>query len=126
MSEWTPFHRRTHWTDRYAGALKATGNRGLQPAMDHVIENEGKPVPDMQGVSESKGPAPMDVDDEDEDAKMAADLAAVEAKVILHFIDLSLILNASLSEYQMLRMWQSLQEHGAGQLSRREEWSSIL
>ena len=62
------------------GALKATGNRGLQPAMDHLIENEGKPVPDLSSVSASSGSAPsggagpMDVDDEDDE-----DLAALKA-----------------------------------------------
>ncbi|KAI1790270.1 ubiquitin-related domain-containing protein [Ganoderma leucocontextum] len=59
-------------------ALKATGNRGLQPAMDHIIENEGKPVPDLSSVSESARSAPppsdsMDVDGEDEE------LAALKA-----------------------------------------------
>ncbi|KAI0741818.1 ubiquitin-related domain-containing protein [Daedaleopsis nitida] len=61
-------------------ALKATGNRGLQPAMDHLIENEGKPVPDLSSVSSSSAPAPsggggpMDVDDEDDE-----DLTALKA-----------------------------------------------
>lgn len=35
----------------HAGALKATNNRGLQPAMDHLVENEGNPVPDLSSVS---------------------------------------------------------------------------
>ena len=38
-----------HWTS--IGAIKATGGRGLQPAMDHILENEGKPVPDLSSVS---------------------------------------------------------------------------
>ncbi|KAI0730979.1 ubiquitin-related domain-containing protein [Earliella scabrosa] len=65
---------------RVEWALKATGNRGLQPAMDHLIENEGKPVPDLSSVSASSGSAPsggaspMDVDDEDDE-----DLAALKA-----------------------------------------------
>ncbi|KAI0714153.1 ubiquitin-related domain-containing protein [Cerioporus squamosus] len=53
-------------------ALKATGNRGLQPAMDHLIENEGKPIPDLSSVSASTAPAPsgggpMDVDEDNEE-----------------------------------------------------------
>ncbi|CDO68833.1 hypothetical protein BN946_scf184805.g42 [Trametes cinnabarina] len=63
----------------HTGALKATGNRGLQPAMDFILENEGKPVPDLSSVSSSGGPAaapsgsgePMDEDDEDLEALKA-------------------------------------------------------
>ena len=68
------------------GALKATGNRGLQPAMDHILEHEGQPIPDLGGVSEkSSSSGPMDVD-EDEDAEALKSLGivagnAVEAKV---------------------------------------------
>ncbi|KAK0466778.1 uncharacterized protein EV420DRAFT_647981 [Desarmillaria tabescens] len=62
-------------------ALKATGNRGLQPAMDHILENGEKPVPDMGSVSESASSAPMDVDEAD-DAEAAANLADLEAKSI--------------------------------------------
>ena len=54
-----------------AGALKATNNRGLQPAMDHLIENEGNPVPDLSSVSSAAastrpagGGDPMDEDDD--------------------------------------------------------------
>ncbi|KAI9062737.1 hypothetical protein FKP32DRAFT_1677243 [Trametes sanguinea] len=64
---------------RVEWALKATGNRGLQPAMDFILENEGKPVPDLSSVSASSGsPAapsgggePMDEDDEDLEALKA-------------------------------------------------------
>ncbi|KAH9893190.1 ubiquitin-related domain-containing protein [Cubamyces lactineus] len=58
---------------RVEWALKATGNRGLQPAMDFILENEGKPVPDLSSVTSSSAPAPaasgaddpMDEDDEE-------------------------------------------------------------
>lgn len=54
-----------------AGALKATNNRGLQPAMDHLIENEGNPVPDLSSVSSTatstRPPGGGDPMDEDED-----------------------------------------------------------
>ncbi|EIW59780.1 uncharacterized protein TRAVEDRAFT_28791 [Trametes versicolor FP-101664 SS1] len=57
---------------RVEWALKATGNRGLQPAMDFLIENDGKPIPDLSSVTASSAAAPsggggepMDEDDED-------------------------------------------------------------
>jgi len=53
-------------------AIKATGGRGLQPAMDHILENEGKPVPDLSAISSSASGSsaqPMDVDEDDEDAE---------------------------------------------------------
>ncbi|KAG1863525.1 ubiquitin-related domain-containing protein [Suillus subalutaceus] len=54
-------------------ALRATNNRGLQPAMDHILENEGKPIPDPSAAPTSASgstgqPMDVDVDDEDEDA----------------------------------------------------------
>jgi len=56
------------WGISYAGALKATNNRGLQPAMDHLVENEGNTVPDLSTVSSStKPPGGGDPMDEDED-----------------------------------------------------------
>ena len=67
--------------------MKATGNRGLQPAMDHILEHEGQPIPDLGGVSEqASSSGPMDVDNEDEDAEALKSLGviagnAVEAKV---------------------------------------------
>jgi len=52
-------------------ALKATNNRGLQPAMDHILENQDKPVPDPTTVTyapmPSRGGDAMDVDEDDED-----------------------------------------------------------
>lgn len=70
------------------GALKATGNRGLQPAMDHILEHEGQPIPDLGGVSEHASSSAMDVDNEDEDTEALRSLGvavgngnAVEAKV---------------------------------------------
>lgn len=61
------------------GALKATGNRGLQPAMDHILEHEGQPVPDISGVSESKGSSSaMDVDEDDDDIETLKGLGVVK------------------------------------------------
>lgn len=54
--------------DEPPGALKATGNRGLQPAMDHILEHEGQPVPDLGNVTESASSSrPSDAMDEDDD-----------------------------------------------------------
>ena len=67
--------------------MKATGNRGLQPAMDHILEHEGQPIPDLGGVSEqTSSSVPMDVDDEDAEALKSLGVLAgntVEAKVRL-------------------------------------------
>ncbi|KAL1707907.1 ubiquitin-related domain-containing protein [Schizophyllum commune] len=56
-------------------ALKATGNAGLQPAMDHILAHEGEPVPDLGAVKEQASSRPsdaMDVDEDDTDALRAA------------------------------------------------------
>ncbi|KAH7890970.1 ubiquitin-related domain-containing protein [Phlebopus sp. FC_14] len=58
-------------------ALRATNHRGLQPAMDHLLEHEGQPVADANApaptVAAGSRDQPMDVDvdvdDEDEDAE---------------------------------------------------------
>jgi hypothetical protein len=99
--------------DALTGALKATGNRGLQPAMDHILEHEGQPVPDLGGVTESSSTGArdaMDVDDE-EDAEALKSLGAVasgavEAKVWSLVWILMLITNIVITtEYQMFRVW---------------------
>ena len=55
----------------HAGALKATNNRGLQPALDHLVENLENPVPDLSSVTSTTSSArpqgggdPMDEDDD--------------------------------------------------------------
>jgi UBX domain-containing protein 1/4 len=59
-------------TSGATGALKATSNRGLQPAMDHILENEAKPVPDLSAAASSSGaPSTAAEADEDEDAEAA-------------------------------------------------------
>jgi len=73
-------------SSRVEWALKATGNRGLQPAMDHILEHEGQPIPDLGGVSEqASSSGPMDIDDEDAEALKSLGVLAgntVEAKSI--------------------------------------------
>ena len=65
----------------FLGALKATSNRGLQPAMDHILEHENDPVPDLSSVSEASSSRPTDALDADEDDEaMAARLAAEGAE----------------------------------------------
>ncbi|KAK7686344.1 hypothetical protein QCA50_010568 [Cerrena zonata] len=100
---------------RVEWALRATGGRGLQPAMDHILENEGKPVPDpsVQAASSSAtapSGAAMDVDEDEEDAEAlkavyggsaaaaAADTAA-EAKSIKCSECGKIFKNAALANY---------------------------
>ncbi|KAF8509604.1 ubiquitin-related domain-containing protein [Hysterangium stoloniferum] len=55
---------------RVEWALKATSNRGLQPAMDHILENDGKPVPNLTDLASSgASSSPVAVDEDDEDAE---------------------------------------------------------
>ncbi|KAG8695948.1 hypothetical protein FRC09_008835 [Ceratobasidium sp. 395] len=53
--------------DRVDWALKATNNAGLQPAMDHILENDGKPVPDLGSVSAAPSNAPAAGGGEDDE-----------------------------------------------------------
>lgn len=60
--------------ERVDWALKATNNAGLQPAMDHILENDGKPVPDLTSVTNTSAPATQaneDGDDEELEALRA-------------------------------------------------------
>ncbi|KAG9102521.1 hypothetical protein FRC06_001897 [Ceratobasidium sp. 370] len=54
--------------DRVDWALKATNHAGLQPAMDHILENDGKPVPDLGSVAAAQpaGPAAGGGDDDED------------------------------------------------------------
>ena len=109
-----------------AGALRATGFRGLQPAMDHIIENQDKPVPDSSSQVEQKSSA-MAVDDDDEDSAALAAIIAKggnaasaveqEAKVCFHLYWIGQILRWSLVD-QVLDVWQGLQEHCTRQFPR--------
>ena len=91
------------------GALKATGNRGLQPALDHIVENEGKPVPDLSSLTAGTGAsrAPMDVDGDENDVEALRELGVVkgdttaEAKVrkVLLLRMCSYSLSTFVSEY---------------------------
>jgi len=98
-----------------AGALKATGGRGLQPAMDHILENEGKPIPTDGGSS--TGATGGGDEDEDEDLKLAKSLSegggdAQEAKVRVWLVRMCIRSDGvgvyAYIVYQMLRMWQGV------------------
>jgi hypothetical protein len=90
----------------HAGALKATNNRGLQPALDHLEENAENPVPDLSSVSSTTSSAPPpygggDPMDEDEDLEALKAVygdggggsnlgqADAEAKVCLIYFELT-------------------------------------
>lgn len=60
------------------GALKATTNRGLQPAMDHLFQHEADPLPDPNAPQPSA--AATDAED-DEDPGLLGSIGA-EAKVL--------------------------------------------
>ncbi|OSX64339.1 hypothetical protein POSPLADRAFT_1180010 [Postia placenta MAD-698-R-SB12] len=102
---------------RVEWAIKATGGRGLQPAMDHILENEGKPVPDLSSVSSSSassGPGAEStgqaIDENDEDMEAlkavygsagagAAAVADVEAKSIKCSVCGKIFKNTALANY---------------------------
>ena len=52
--------------------------------MDHILEHESDPVPDLSGVTESSKPsggAAMDVDEDDEDVEALKRLGVVKGAV---------------------------------------------
>jgi len=56
--------------DRVEWALKATNNAGLQPAMDHILENDGKPVPESGSVAAAQPGGPPGNGEDDEDMEL--------------------------------------------------------
>jgi hypothetical protein len=51
--------------------------------MDHILEHEGQAVPDLGGVNEQPaGRAPMDVDEDDEDAEALKSLGALQGNAV--------------------------------------------
>lgn len=51
--------------------------------MDHILEHEGEPVPDITAVNESKGVSStaMDVDEDDDDIEALKGLGVVKGAV---------------------------------------------
>jgi len=88
-------------------ALRATNGRGLQPAMDHLLEHEGEAVPTSGssggGTTTSTGASTQVVDvDDDEDAEAAAlgiGTTDVEAKSIKCTICSKVFRNTALANY---------------------------
>ncbi len=59
------------------GALRATNNKGLQPAMDFILEHNDDPIPDATPGAAATSSAqpqsgPMDEDDDEETAALRA------------------------------------------------------
>lgn len=76
-----------------SGALRATKNSGLQPAMDFILEHNDDPIPDASSSAQPQS-EPIVIDDEDDaaaaaaayglqsgDASQASSGAVVEARV---------------------------------------------
>lgn len=68
---------KTLLTFTFIGALRATKNAGLQPAMDFLLEHADDPIPDPSTQSAPSQPAPsggapMDEDDEEDAAALRA------------------------------------------------------
>lgn len=63
---------------KITGALRATKNSGLQPAMDFLLEHSDDPIPDPSAQAQAApssvtgGDAPMDEDDEEDAAALRA------------------------------------------------------
>jgi len=104
----------------FTGAIKASGGSGLQPAMDHIFENEGRPVPDLNAASETSEPLPSQTLDEEDLAALqnlgaegtataTVNATQAEAKVrIPHTThDFS---NGTILEYQVFGVRQDLQK----------------
>ncbi|KAF8270651.1 ubiquitin-related domain-containing protein [Lactarius quietus] len=95
---------------RVEWALRATNNKGLQPAMDFILEHNDDPIPDPTSASSSAHPQsePIDVDDDEDTAALravygSADSAAgVEARV--RGWD-------HCCRHQMLRVREDIQKH---------------
>ena len=110
--------------------------------MDHLLENEGKPVPDLSGVSDTSssrpsggGDQPMDEDDDEDTAALravyggsgaaaaAAAAADVEAKVRLgRNLREGALTSSSGIEHQVFTMRKDIQEYFSCELSRGKEW----
>jgi hypothetical protein len=68
--------------------------------MDHILENEGKPVPDLSSTSAGAPSAATGGDDEDEDMKLAQSLAQgdQEAKAsAMYYVPSPLLTNGAVN-----------------------------
>jgi hypothetical protein len=133
-----------------AGALRATKNKGLQPAMDFILEHNEDPIPDSTSGAAAASSAPPHSESMAEDNDVDVDVlrsayalppgssgpsltesassAEVEAKVSrwnwLPYIHRKwVIMIQTCPEHQMLRVRQDIQERGARQFPCRKEWA---
>lgn len=106
--------------------------------MDHILENEGKPIPDLGAVAETSNPASAQPMDEDDAADLEAlqnlgvkgaaavsatqDEARVRDRFSLHGEGRTLQ-STNFTEHQVFGVWQDLQDHSSGELPCRKEWS---
>jgi len=116
----------------FSGAIKASGGSGLQPAMDHIFENEGRPVPDLDAAGETSEPSSSQTLDEGDLAALqnlgakgtataAVNATQAEAKVrIPHALHESS--NGTILEYQVFGVRQDLQKCSPCKLPCRKEW----
>ncbi|KAJ3556468.1 hypothetical protein NP233_g11971 [Leucocoprinus birnbaumii] len=127
---------------RVEWAIKATSGRGLQPAMDHIFENEGKPVPDPNAVAESSNPStaaqPMNEDDEDELAALqslgvkgaaaaaAANATEAEAKSIKCSECGKIFKNTALANYHAEKSGHDQFEESTEEKKKRNKSSQIF
>jgi len=111
----------------FTGAIKASGGSGLQPAMDHIFENEGRPVPDLNAAGETSEPSSSQTPDEQDlaalqnlEAKGTASTTVnaiqVEAKVCIPHTTHDFF-NGTILEYQVFGVRQDLQKRGPCKLS---------
>lgn len=118
-----------------SGALRATNNSGLQPAMDFILEHNDDPIPDATSGASATSSAqphgePIGEDDEEDATALGLKLGApadadVEARVsrISYSTEAGDFVTYNVPEHQMFTMRKDIQKHGAGQLPRREEWA---
>ena len=62
-----------------SGALRATKNSGLQPAMDFILEHNDDPIPDTTSSAQPPQSEPISVDDEDDAAALGLQLQLGDA-----------------------------------------------
>lgn len=132
---------------RIAWALKATRSAGLQQAMDHLLANSEKPVPEADDEDEPMDQAGGDAEAKVRSTRLSICAARGKALTLLGLGSLSLVRASSVRRsaiaiFNIISLQplllptqqaadsprnlsctvrQDLQEHGAGQFPRREE-----
>lgn len=65
--------------------MKATKNSGLQPAMDHLIENSDNPIPEPGAQAGGSAGEPMDEDEEADAAAFGLKVAGADEEAKVRF-----------------------------------------